>query len=451
MYNIQNILKNRVLLSSLLAITGIVLCFQNLVFYIRPNTSVYVFLAIAPFLFTIRTGERGLRYAWTSMAFVVLYFFLKMQLLYFLAFASFLLFILESNLGKVNALPLFIILLISPYSSFIFNVFGFPTRLFLTEQAAYFLSFFNEDVTCSGNNILIHNQSFSVDAACMGLTMVGYGFASTLLFIHSFERKFSKRLKFYSVLTILMLSAAFIVLSNLFRIVLIVLVQSKPETASHEIIGLLCFLVYCLAPMYFISKWIIQYSPTYLEKTKVKSTPNAKLIVILSLVLISSLAYFNFNRGQYRNIQLDSKSNQIVLEGFTKSLTKEKVIQFENEQALIYIKPSCSFFAPDHSPTICWKGNGYEFKNIQTSKVENNLIYTAELVKDDDILQTAWWFDNGKEKTISQLDWRWKTACGEEPFRLVNITSYSKEVLEEQILEMMDRDLFGGLDKKSKS
>ncbi len=268
-----------------LAILTTLLCIQNLAFYLLPTTSFYVFLAIAPFVFTINQQEINIRYAFFSLGFIILYFFLKMQLLFFLSFSTGILFIIESRVGKVNTLPLFIILLISPYSSFIFDVFGFPARLLLTDVAASMLSVAFEQTTSSGNNIIIHNQSFSVDPECMGLTMVGYAYATTLLFINSLENKYQTKLTIYKVLGILVISTFFIVVVNLFRIIVIVLLQAPPETITHEVIGLLSFGVYFLLPLFFISKWIIKRSknePTPIKPTKL---PSKKMILPLTLVI----------------------------------------------------------------------------------------------------------------------------------------------------------------------
>jgi exosortase N len=448
MLTLKELYNNKVLVSISLSVLVTILCFQNLVFYLIPNTSLFVFLAITPFVFTINKNEKRLRFAWVSLVFIVLYFFFKMQLLYFLSFSSFILFIIESNLGKVNSLPLFIILLISPYSSFIFNVFGFPARLLLTEVATSILSFVYDNVASSGNNILINNKSFSVDPECIGLTMVGYGYATTLIFINAFERKFERKLRLSKILGILTISTIFIVIVNLFRIVTIVILQSKPETVTHELIGLLSFGLYFILPLFFISKWIVKSSKPRSTKLSIRDVPHGKLVAILSILLISFLAYFNLNRANYRNIQVDNKSSNIELMGYTKSITKENVIKFENNKSLIYIKPSCHFFGPDHSPTICWKGSGYDFMNIKIENIGAFEIYTAELKKEDEILQTAWWFDNGKDKTTSQLDWRWKTALGDEPYRLINVTSVSKKELNMQIHNLIMQNLFKESNKK---
>ncbi len=440
-----------VLVSIVCASLATVLCYQNLVFYLIPNTSLFVFLGISPFVFRIQKEEKKVRYAWISLLFLVLYFFLKMQLLFFLSFASFIMFTIESNLGKVNSLPLFIILLISPYSSFIFNVFGFPVRLGLTKIAVSILSFVFNDVASHGNNILIHQQRFSVEPECMGLTMVGYGYATTLLFINHMERKFERKLRIPQIVGILLMSTFFIVLVNLFRIVISVILQSRPATVTHELLGLLSFGLYFMIPIYFWTKWVVKrvkrvkkiYSAqTDGIKEPLIPHPSFRLRVSLTVVLLTALTYFNLNRSHFRNIQLDPQSEKVELAGYSKSITQNKVIKFENAHALIYIKPSCHFFGPDHSPTICWKGSGYAFKNIKTQKVDSIEIYTAELKKGNEILQTAWWFDNGKEKTISQLEWRWKTAWGDEPYRLVNITAISKEELDSQIRSMIQMNLF---------
>ncbi len=442
MITLKNTLENKVLLTLLLALVVSALSIQNLVFYLQPSTSFFVFLAISPFLFRLNKNQKSARYGWLSLTFVVLYFFFKMQLVYFMAFATFLLFLIESNLGKVNALPLFIILLISPYSAFIFDVFGFPARLLITEVAAYLLSFIMDDVVSNGNNILINHNVFSVDPECMGLTMVGYGYATTLLFINSLERKFNKKVKLHKVFGILILATVFIITVNLFRIVVIVILQSPPETVTHELVGLLCFGIYFILPMYFVTKWIIKRTKeSHTISSKVKDSKKY-LNIFFTITIIGCLAYYNFNRDNYRHIQVDSKSGKVHLAGFDKTTTNHNVIKFINDDALIYIKPSCHFFGPDHSPTICWKGSGYEFINIKLEHKGAYVYYTAELQKEGEILQTAWWFDNGKDKTISQIHWRWKTAIGDEPYRLINVTATSKDELQHQVNQLIDENLF---------
>ena len=193
-----------------------------------------------------------------------------------------------------------------------------------------------------------------------------------------------------------------------------------------------------------LKTFVIKIKRNKNEPIPAKSTqpPSKKIILPLTVVIVGLLTFFNFNRDNYRNIQQDDKSKRIEIANFEKSITDENVLKFENEHALIYIKPSCHFFGPDHNPTICWKGSGYKFINIKTEKIGAFEIYKAELKKDNEILQTAWWFDNGQEKIISQLEWRWKTALGNEPYRLINVTAISEEALNNQINELLLVNLF---------
>lgn len=433
---------SKVLLTIFLGLLALGLCIQNLVFYLQPNVSLFVFLAIAPFVFTLDKTQKSFRFGWLSLFFIVAYFFFKLQLLFFLSFASFILLIIESNLGKVNTLGLFIILLISPYSTFIFNVFGFSVRLWLTNIASEILSVVFENASSEGNNILIDNQTYSVDPECMGLTMVGYGYATALLMINSLEQKFKTKFKFYKIIVVLIISTLFIILVNLFRIVIVVLLKSPPETITHEVIGLLSFTLYLIAPLYFLVRILAKSNPP-IQRIKLPTrNVNSKMKIVLTILPLALLSYFNFNRNDYRNIQVDNQSSRIDLIGFEKSITKDNVCKFENTETLIYVKPSTHFYGPDHSPTICWRGSGYEFKNIQVIILDGYKIYTSELVKGNDVLQTAWWFDNGKHKTNSQLEWRWNSLLGSEPYRLINITTESKSQLFKEIEIIINKNLF---------
>jgi len=40
------------------------------------------------------------------------------------------------------------------------------------------------------------------------------------------------------------------------------------------------------------------------------------------------------------------------------------------------------------------------------------------------------------------LEWRWKTALGNEPYRLINVTAISQENLNLQINELLMQNLF---------
>ena len=70
---------------------------------------------------------------------------------------------------------------------------------------------------------------------------------------------------------------------------------------------------------------------------------------------------------------------------------------------------------------------------------ENFTILTAILKKDAIVQYTAWWYDNGTNKTISQWDWRFSTG---EPYRIINITTKNKEDLDELCRFYLKQKLF---------
>jgi len=113
------------------------------------------------------------------------------------------------------------------------------------------------------------------------------------------------------------------------------------------------------------------------------------------------------------------------------------MLKFENDKALIYIKPAVKAFQGSHDPRICWQGSGYEFTKIKKINIDDIQLYKAVLTKDTDTLHTAWWFDNGEMKTINEWNWRWTTLSGKSGFNLVNATTANQGDLPQIIREMM--------------
>lgn len=158
------------------------------------------------------------------------------------------------------------------------------------------------------------------------------------------------------------------------------------------------------------------------------------LIPYLLLVLLV-LTGWQFRQEQAPN---DTELVNISIPNFEKSMTENGMLKFENEDALIYIKPSVKAFQGSHDPRICWSGSGYEFTKITKTKIGEIDIYTAILTKENDELHTAWWFDNGEIKTIDEWQWRWTTLSGKSGFRLVNVTTNERADLLDLTKEIME-------------
>jgi len=129
---------------------------------------------------------------------------------------------------------------------------------------------------------------------------------------------------------------------------------------------------------------------------------------------------------------------EMSIPNFNKTTTQTGVLKFENEEALIYIKPAVKALQGSHDPRFCWQGSGYEFTKINKTAIGEKEIYTAVLTKGTDRLHTAWWFDNGDIKTINEWEWRWTTLSKKSGFRLVNVTTVERNDVLSWAEKMLD-------------
>ena len=122
-------------------------------------------------------------------------------------------------------------------------------------------------------------------------------------------------------------------------------------------------------------------------------------------------------------------AEQLVLQGCQRSILPNKVVRFDGDGLLIYIKPGRPFYSDDHHPMSCWLGSGFTFTHEVVEDFRGGEICMGLLVSGDEQRYTAWWYDNGRVRTVGQLDWRWRAAHGEGPFRLVNVTADTPQQL----------------------
>ncbi len=439
----MNLSKRQLITTGFLLLATLV-SMQNLYFYLKFDFQFFIIALSCPFVLYVK--ERNvfsLRYAFLSLLCLAVYPMIKVQSLFFLGYMFFLLFIIESNLGKVNNLPFYLIILLSPFSGFVFQQLGFPIRLELTSISASILQSMSMDASAVGNILYLNDQAFSVDPECMGLKMVSTSFIITLLFLAHFERRSKTSLSFSVIMLVFAWTSILVILSNLSRILLLVLFSSDPGSLSHELIGIICLISYLILPNYYMIRLIFRkYGKT---KTVVIPSPKSfsKKYAWLILPGLMVLLYLNQNRVEYRNIEKDPMAEQIELDGFQKDTVKGNVMQFVNDTSMIYIKPSSKFYGADHTPLICWKGSGYKFDHEKIDVVNGKEVYMAHLKSEEnDTLYTAWWYDNGPTKTIRQLDWRWRMIKGENDFRLVNVTCTTQSILNQEVEKLLEMNLF---------
>jgi exosortase N len=409
-----------------------VMVFNN---YYLLNANLVIGVILAPYIGSVDTGKFSFRYFVPSITFITLAVFIPVKTTVFLALLFSFLFFLENYIGKISSMLLLLLVLISPIFKYISQVVGFPIRLWLSDATAGIFRLAGADTLAFGNVIMMGGNEFAVDQACAGLNMLATSLIICLFVIAYYQKRTIKRFSLLHVITLLFVTTILNITCNLIRILILVQFKIPAESIYHDIMGLLCLLVYVILPLMLLIKIsIAKYGRKFTAVTKGSEYPQAPQHLwfhFLFLGAISLVAYNLKNMGQ-----IAPSINQINLTGYKKDVLDNGVLKFENSNALVYIK-SGTFYAPEHDPMVCWKGSGYIFKSIKKETIGSTEIYTGILEKEDDKIYSAWWFDNGKTKTISQFKWRWKAAKGEGDFYLVNANAKDASALRRVIINLL--------------
>lgn len=75
-----------------------------------------------------------------------------------------------------------------------------------------------------------------------------------------------------------------------------------------------------------------------------------------------------------------------------KSILNNGILKFQNEQSILYIKPSNKFFNSDHSPSKCWKGSGYKMMGEKIITYKGKEYIYAKLKKNKETFHTIWFY-----------------------------------------------------------
>jgi exosortase N len=411
--------------------------------YFIPGLQIILGMMVAPFVFRIK--EKGVfsnRYAFVSAVFMFGYCFLHIYMLLFFAIGCLLFFTIESRLGKIGILPFLFLICICPAMHYIVNTFTFSIRLALSKYAAIALNTIGIPVTNHGNYFVLSDGFiFSVDTACIGLNMFNTGLCLVILMLGFAAQRSRKDLNIFFTGTILAASVVLLILTNFLRIIGLVFFKSMPETIGHDMIGIFSLILYMAVPVYFLINFLVKkfgnsYSESNTEHHPVSFPKQMFATVSLCICLVASGYFVNY----YDHIIIkDEKLAKLELAGFSRTIKEDGVIEFRKGNILIYVKPANKAYESDHPPNMCWQGSGFHLEEINESKCGSYTIMTATLKKDELVQYTAWWYDNGSSKTISQ--WEWRTSSG-EPYRTINITTNNKEELNKLCNAYLKKKLF---------
>lgn len=407
------------------------------------SVNVLLGLIALPVVTAIRYGNKGYtRYAWAAMLMSVLCIWLPVNTLYYIAVALAVLFVIENFIGKTNLLPLVVIGMMSPMFQYLADIFSFPIRLQLTELSGKAMQLMGSVVQVKGNMIYYHRHEFSVDPACMGLNMLVTSLLLQVLLVALYQKKFGRTGSWWQVILLLGLVAGLNILSNLIRIVALVQFNILPGTTMHEVMGLICLLVYVVLPAVFITNRVInRYGKTPVVITASSSTTGKVKQVTIHAVL--AILMIIATRGVVqRNDATNNLSDTLpTIAGYQVQRVTD-VLKLQNGRALVYIKPIEGFYSADHNPMICWRGSGYEFRQVEKSSVNGQIVYMALLQKKEDMLYTAWWYDSGTKQTIDQLTWRWDALQHHTKYALINVTANTREKLEQEVKKIQQEQRF---------
>lgn len=328
---------------------------------------------------------------------------------------------------------------VSPLFHYLSEVFSFPIRLQISEWAGWVLTHMGYSIQVSGNVITLHNSNFNVDAACMGLHLLGFSYLAAVFLLSQAAKKTGKFLSIGWIGFVFVLVFGLNVIANLVRIIVLVVGGWPADHPLHELAGLVCVLVYVWFPLGMVVK--------YLNKSKsqdvLKSENAFSGIKFEGLTWRKSLLY-SLIVGLVTIICLKKSTDYptsyplVSLEGYEQTLLPKGIKQLKNGHSLVYLKIIPTFYSVEHSPYVCWRGSGYTFGAISEIHVQGKRMYKAQMTKGSNRLYTTWWFSDGQLQTNSQLDFRWQMMWDKKHFHLVNVTVSCEEELEGAVKKMLN-------------
>lgn len=384
--------------------------------YLLLSFQVMAALLVAPFIFRFEPNtQKSKHYLWLTLLFTTLLGLLKLQVFAYLASGCLLLWVLSLSFGFMGYLPLALLLAMSPALYYVVNIFSFPIRLLLSEWSAALLSFAGILVQNKGSYFTLGNGfSFYVDEACVGLKMIGTGCLGAVFILAQQEQKKGVFYSFWQLFVYALMVVVLLLLSNLFRIMALVLFKSAPQTLSHDLIGIASLMVYTFLPMYLIG---LRFEPKAHNPAMEVTVNSSKYALVLSFLLAVMISIGWISIAMFRQ---DQALEELHVKGYIKKMQAEGVVQLSNDSVLIYLKPKMRPFEGGHPPQICWRASGFSLKEFKATNIGSLPVMMGCLEKEGQKQYTAWWYDNGQRQTNSEWAWRLDAEGG---YRVINVNA----------------------------
>ena len=259
-----------------------------------------------------------------------------------------------------------------------------------------------------GINFYINNGKISIDTACMGLSMFKSGLLTGALLLTFEEKKQGHYFRIIQIIIFCFLVIVLNIISNYFRIICLLLFNCTQENVLHQIVGLVCFVVYQVAPMLFLIRFFKpKLKEVISENYQLKALP---IIITFTIFFITSLEMKDDKNNDILN-NLNPKYK--ISDG--KWINKE-VFKIVTPTKLIYIK------TPSHKPLICWTGDGYRVIESREIIIGHEKIWFNKMEKNSIQYNSYWWYECDNKKYTSFLEIMLLKLLYNKPIRLINET-----------------------------
>lgn len=382
---------------------------------------------------TVGRVKRPHRFAVATLVLLALTWLVPVNTLLYFSVACALFYWAEAQGFGLQPLSLVALFLSSPAFQYTAHVFSFPIRLQLAKIAGSIFHLFSSNVQIKGNTIFYDGHEFAVDQACAGLNMLTLSMLLGILLLGLLQKKAGKTIGLKTAAIYLLALFCLNLFANVLRIVLLVQFAVPPEAVMHEVVGLLCLLLYVCLPAGYLALFFVKRAATTQPSTVAvnKAKPVVQVLLMVGLLLLGQRV---ITADTYAKFQ---KNYTAPVVGYTSSVFRPGIVKLENAETLVYVKFIRGFYDTEHNPTLCWKGSGYEFTNVKKQSVGGREIYTAALIRAEEKLHTAWWYGNATEATTSQWEWRKNMLKSGDSYALINVTAATERVLLKKMKQLL--------------